>query len=507
MATKGRTNVNKLRSGDRGDIILADDGTHTADAALMTDAELAASGGSALVGFLQAGTGATSRTAQAKLREVSFSVADFGVVGDSGADETTKIQAAIDAATAGSILDFGLGTYIYSTLTVNKALRFRGKGKFQTVLRTNSATANGIAVTTTAACVFEDMTLGATVVRTNGAYIYVNPASGYNTDSVFQRLNLQSPYLGINFVDASDFTIDDVYCSAYVISGVEVANGDTPDAGDSTITNSTFDGTGGTGIAIHQQSSGGLRITNNKFLGGAYHYLGEFNSSPNNTSILLFNDNSSENASSANVAISAAVGATTFGYVVVNGNQFAVGSAATGVLVADPGHAFFDTMAVGGNAFGLGVDSVGMSLQRGANISIFPNIFNGNSAGGNTAITFGANLASAICHRQDIAGVATRYAGTTTNVTFSYRYKKLSGTTGAVGASVSVAHGLTASKILSYDVLVLGAGGTVSMPDRAPGNVSAYIAAVGPTNLTVVTDAAGTDVASRPFTALITYEE
>ena len=78
-----------------GDPVAAD-GTGP-DGGLRSD--LAASGGSALSGFINSGTGATARTAQAKMRDV-ISAKDFGVVGDNSADDTTKLQAAIDAAIA-----------------------------------------------------------------------------------------------------------------------------------------------------------------------------------------------------------------------------------------------------------------------------------------------------------------------------------------------------------------------------------------------------------------------
>ena len=64
---------------------------------LATTAALAASGGSALVGFLQSGTGGTARTVQAKLRD-TVSVKDFGAVGDGVADDTAAIQAAFNYA-------------------------------------------------------------------------------------------------------------------------------------------------------------------------------------------------------------------------------------------------------------------------------------------------------------------------------------------------------------------------------------------------------------------------
>ena len=61
------------------------------------------------VGFLQAGTGASARTVQAKLRDV-VSVKDFGAVGDGVTDDTAAIQAA--AVSSNSVnLYFPYGLY------------------------------------------------------------------------------------------------------------------------------------------------------------------------------------------------------------------------------------------------------------------------------------------------------------------------------------------------------------------------------------------------------------
>jgi hypothetical protein len=81
------------------------------DSEAAKSATLAASGGSALVGYLPAGAGAVTRTAQAKMRE-SVSVLDFGAVGDGVANDFAAFTAAYTAlpATGGRIY-IPAGTY------------------------------------------------------------------------------------------------------------------------------------------------------------------------------------------------------------------------------------------------------------------------------------------------------------------------------------------------------------------------------------------------------------
>jgi hypothetical protein len=71
---------------------------------------------SSLVTFVPAGTGATTRTAQAKFRD-TVSVKDFGAVGDGVADDTAEIQAAFTylISVGGGLLLFPAGTYLVST--------------------------------------------------------------------------------------------------------------------------------------------------------------------------------------------------------------------------------------------------------------------------------------------------------------------------------------------------------------------------------------------------------
>lgn len=95
-------------------------------------ADLAASSGSGLVGFLQSGTSAVARATQAKLREF-VSVKDFGAVGNGVADDTAAIQAAVDAVFAGSLqggsLYFPKGSYrVTSSIYQKPRVNFVGDG-------------------------------------------------------------------------------------------------------------------------------------------------------------------------------------------------------------------------------------------------------------------------------------------------------------------------------------------------------------------------------------------
>lgn len=84
----------------------------------VTVASLAASNGSSLIGFIQAGSGAVARTALSKMRDV-LTPYDFGATG--GANDTVAIQAMLDAAIAqGKVCDFlgvpwNVGSLLFGT--------------------------------------------------------------------------------------------------------------------------------------------------------------------------------------------------------------------------------------------------------------------------------------------------------------------------------------------------------------------------------------------------------
>jgi hypothetical protein len=94
-------------------------------------------GDSASVQYTPAGTGAVATTVQTKLRE-SVSVKDFGAAGDGVTDDTSKIQAAVNAVCgAQKTLYFPAGTYrISAAITFpNKSFVIQGEGPTSTVIK------------------------------------------------------------------------------------------------------------------------------------------------------------------------------------------------------------------------------------------------------------------------------------------------------------------------------------------------------------------------------------
>ena len=97
-------------------------GVTLATTGAATLAQLAASNGSSLVGFLQTGTSAIARTVQAKGYD-TVSVKDFGALGNGSTDDTAAInaaEAAVNAAGGGTLLFPDGGIYMVSNVGLTK---------------------------------------------------------------------------------------------------------------------------------------------------------------------------------------------------------------------------------------------------------------------------------------------------------------------------------------------------------------------------------------------------
>ena len=157
----------------------------------VTLAELAASGGSNLVGFLAAGTGADSRTVQSKLRD-TISVLDFGADSTGAVDSSGAFQEAINAIYSpaqnvgwGGTLLIPPGTYqIDSTLTIDKHINIEAYGA-----RINCAAARCFDIGN--AAYLTDITIGYYRVRIAGLYINHSGANEVIRNQGIRRIVLE----------------------------------------------------------------------------------------------------------------------------------------------------------------------------------------------------------------------------------------------------------------------------------------------------------------------------
>lgn len=103
---------------------------------VVSAVSLLTSAGAAMVGWIQAGTGAVYRLVQDELRD-RISVKQFGAVGDGVADDTAAIQAALNRASTlvGAKVRVPRGTYkCTASLNISKYTQLVGEGRTASVL-------------------------------------------------------------------------------------------------------------------------------------------------------------------------------------------------------------------------------------------------------------------------------------------------------------------------------------------------------------------------------------
>ena len=315
----------------------------------------------------------------------------YGAIGDGVADDTAAVQAAVNATASGTVY-FPAGTFLLSQIDIASPVQIEGEGPSATFIKAGSATAVVFNITTTERVDVKELTFKPFVTatkQTSGAYIKISPASGFAHDAVIENVDFTYANVGVHFENANIWSMVGCYHTNYAY-GVRVENQDTPDAGDSTITECVF---------------------------GDYGYVGQYDSGPSMTSILLISGNSLESQAAAAIALNSS-GSTTFSYVLIDANQFSVTASNYGILVSDPGYDYIDSMLIGSNIFNLGNSATAIYLTRGSRISILPNLISGNGTS-EVGINFGATFGDAVVYQQDIQDCTTNYGGTLTNVTWA----------------------------------------------------------------------------------------
>jgi hypothetical protein len=186
---------------------------------------LAASGGSALVGFLQSGTSATARTVQAKLRDI-VNVRDFGATGDGATDDAAAIRAAI-AAASGRTLYFPTPSSSYlcnSSLGTLSSVRLLGDGRRVCTIKKNYSGGSPF-ITMNDSSEIEGLRIdlsGNTGIT--GLGIYIANSQGNQRIAATQLLNGDTSCLYFQKDGGSNFTAYDLqaYCFTASNPAVEI---------------------------------------------------------------------------------------------------------------------------------------------------------------------------------------------------------------------------------------------------------------------------------------------
>ncbi len=192
---------------------LADIATTEGNDTAQLRSDLGASTGTDLVGYSQGSTGAVAQLVTAKLQE-SVSVKDFGAKGDGVIDDTSSIQAALDAipSTGGAIF-FPAGEYVVSAQLTqsNKTVGFYGAGIGATRLQWPSgASTTGLSFSTDSSdqhISIQDMTLETEKVGI-GTAIFVDRTGEASGGSVQNRTAPRLRIESVNVKGSTDITTD-----------------------------------------------------------------------------------------------------------------------------------------------------------------------------------------------------------------------------------------------------------------------------------------------------------
>jgi hypothetical protein len=315
----------------------------------------------------------------------------------------TTIQQAIDnLPAAGGIVYVPQGTYaITAAISITKPLILMGAGPQTTEITTTSATIDMLSIATTAPVCIRDIRIRKTVTATAGAGIRVaGSGADWNQDSRITNVRIESQWDGLDFQDASAWTVSDCLILEWRNFGIRVRNTLSPDSGDSTIYGNLLSSAVAGAVGIQQESSGGLRIVSNKIIGHAIGYRLNVATGVS-TSVLLISANSIENQVDRCIQLTR-TGTGAFSQISITGNQLGTASTLIEVLGGAGG---ISRLAITGNTLQLAASGNGILLTNGDDVGISANVFLG--AASTTGVSVGAGAANVKIGRNTFASVTT----------------------------------------------------------------------------------------------------
>ena len=330
------------------------------------------------------------------MSSATLNAKDYGAVGDGITDDTAALQAWINDCLVQKIPGYlDSGTYlITSSLSVTGTITIRGAGRnMSTLAPVVGITAISVVTPNLQPVDFSKFSVTyPSAASTGTAGIKVSGTTGnMNYNSMFRDLHITNAYIGIQFDAALLFVIDYCTVSNAVQHSIQVANSVNPDFGDSIIANSTLGGlpSAATIAHIHFQSSGGLRVINNKVIGAHYGILLDLGLGVT-TSILLVTNNSFEVLATSALLMKRVTGATgTFHNIVFDGNELSDCGNVPICSPADPNGQWLSRVIVTNNLIGgatTGAPTL-VSIASTMGLIVSDNIFDGDAPSNNGIYT------------------------------------------------------------------------------------------------------------------------
>lgn len=286
------------------------------------------------------------------------------------------LQSAVDAALGNTLyLPAGLPIYnINSPVTINSGITMQGDGPFATWINNLSPSQDLFVVNTPLPVCVRDLAMVGQNNATGGSLLKFDPGAGSNNiASSITNVHMEHGWNHVNFVRASQFIIRDSSFAVAKSDHIVVDNKTNPDWGDSHITGSSLSSNGGN-ILISHRGQGGLRISNNKMMGGIAAYQMVWGGT---SGILKIWGNSIEGQSTAAIMLFKQSGVSaSFGTAMICDNQI---TANGGITLSDNSSSgWLFKVRVCDNDISLTSPGVGIDIGNISNFRIYNNdVLNG----------------------------------------------------------------------------------------------------------------------------------
>lgn len=328
---------------------------------------------------------------------------DFGEVDNTGETDITSIMQT--AHNTGRIIFYPRGVYQFNNITLPNGGGIIGEGTGATHLWRNGSTGHAVSYSPSLSStefggpMFHNFKLSSQD-PSSGAHINIAPTGAEVWGTSIFNVMLMHTYNGFVFNNAAHWKMTDCTVFNWYGSAIDVANTLVVDSGDSVIKGGLFSNGRTSGSGIIHRSSGGLKVIGNKFLGGQYGYLMDITAGAQ-TSILLFEGNSIENQSVANMAFNVGSGGY-YGFVTLIGNELAL--CPKGISVNGIGSRLQHIIANGNH---INSSNIAIEMAGGDNTMMSGNII----YGANYAMSIGSGCTNGTAYVNRITGAISNSSG------------------------------------------------------------------------------------------------